>query len=193
MNLISQDGFLSYFPNFMSMDEAHILMACLQENIKWRSDKIKMFGREVDQPRLTAWYGDPAAVYTYSGLTMQPMPWTPDLLELKVKVESMTNSTFNSVLLNLYRNGRDHMSYHCDDEQELGSQPTIVSVSLGEQRIFQLKHRYLKDLKPVKLVLGSGSLMVMAGELQKFWLHRINPTKRAIGPRINLTFRKIIF
>ena len=192
MNFLPQDGILNYFPNFLSENEANGYMELLLSEVQWRSDKIKMFGKEVTQPRLTGWYGDPGTVYTYSGLTMQPSRWTPALLELKSKVEQVCEQQFNSVLLNLYRTGRDHMSYHADDERELGSNPTIASLSLGQKRIFQIKHRHQKDLTPLKFDLASGSLIIMKGEMQKFWLHRINPTKKEVGPRINLTFRRII-
>ena len=192
MNFLPQDGILNYFPNFLSENEANGYMELLLSAVEWRSDKIKMFGKEVAQPRLTGWYGDPGTVYTYSGLTMQPSLWTPALLDLKSKVEQVCEQQFNSVLLNLYRTGRDHMSYHADDERELGRNPTIASLSLGQERIFQIKHRHQKDLAPLKFDLESGSLIIMKGEMQKYWLHRINPTKKVVGPRINLTFRRII-
>ena len=149
-----------------------------------------MFGKTHPQPRLTAWYGDMA--YRYSGLTMQPLPWTPLLLEIKNRVETITDHRFNSVLLNYYRDQADSMGMHSDDEKELGPNPAIASLSLGAERLFSLKHKTRRDLKTLKQGLPDSSLMLMRGETQKHWRHGIDKSRRAHGPRINLTFRRIL-
>lgn len=151
-----------------------------------------MFGRQVAIPRLQAWYGDPNCTYRYSGLQLNPLPWTPDLLQLKARVEKLCQHTFNSVLLNLYRTGSDSNGWHSDDEKELGEQPVIASLSLGETRRFRLRHKYDKDIAPINLNLSSGSLLCMSGHSQSCWQHCIPKTARTVGPRINLTFRNIL-
>ncbi|MBL7777558.1 MAG: alpha-ketoglutarate-dependent dioxygenase AlkB [Chitinophagales bacterium] len=163
----------------------------LKESIEWRSEEIKIFGRWVMQPRLTAWYGNAGKTYRYSGIEMKPLPWTPYLLEIKNKVEKQCDVSFNSVLLNYYRTGADSMGWHSDDEPELGKNPVIASVSFGAERLFCLRHKKEKSLQ-VKLKLTAGSLLIMTGETQHHWQHAIPKTTKPIGERINLTFRKII-
>lgn len=191
-NLLPEDGHLFYLEQFISSPEKEDIFEKLKAEVEWQSEKIKIFGREVLQPRLTAWYGDAGMSYTYSGLLMQPKPWTPLLLKLKQKVEKKTETSFNSVLLNYYRSGDDYVSWHADNERELGENPVIASLSFGCERRFQLRHRVKKDLETITLNLGPGSLVVMSGSVQKCWLHRIAPTKKMVGERINLTFRTII-
>ena len=183
---------MTYRPDLFGPVEATRYLEILTEKIQWSQPSIKFFGKLVAVPRLTAWYGDQGATYVYSGIKNEPIPWTRELLAIKNKVESVSGTSFNSVLLNLYRNGADHMSWHADDEKSLGENPIIASVSLGEVRKFGVKHRYDKDLESMSFELGSGSLVVMQGEMQEFWHHRIHPSKKILGPRINLTFRKII-
>ena len=154
----------------------------------WRSETVTVFGKRHLQPRLTAWHGD--RPYTYSGLTLDPLPWTPLLLEIKAAVEDASGTLFNSVLLNYYRHGQDSMGMHSDDEPELGPAPVIASVSFGEPRPFILRHKVLRDTH--KLALASGSLLVMRGPTQQYWQHGINKSARAMGPRVNLTFRNIL-
>jgi alkylated DNA repair dioxygenase AlkB len=161
--------------------------------VPWRQEQIAMWGRKTLQPRLTAWYGDPGRNYAYSGIELDPLPWTPILLELKTRVEQASRSNFNSVLLNYYRDERDSVGFHSDDEPELGKRPVIASLSLGEERKFVLKHKALKSLKPVHLQLISGSLLVMKGDTQDRWKHAIPKETRPCGPRVNLTFRTIIY
>jgi alkylated DNA repair dioxygenase AlkB len=167
----------------------------LNQAITWHQDSISIFGKSLVQPRLTAWYGDRGKVYTYSGLRMEPRTWTPELLEIKGKVEAIVaqqlSVRFNSVLLNLYRTGQDSMGWHSDDEKELGEQPVIASVSFGATRRFQLKHKYLQELKRVDLDLGHGDLLMMQGPTQHYWKHQVPKTAKPVGPRINLTFRVI--
>lgn len=191
-NLLPQDGVLRYRPDFLSPDEARFFLESLERSIKWDQPSLRLYGKEFPIPRKAAWYGDPDTTYKYSGILNTPLPWTKELLILKEKVESATQSSFNSVLLNFYRDGSDHMSWHADDEKSLGKNPIIASVSLGAIRRFGVKHRYDKTLSPFTLELGSGSLLVMKGEMQEFWHHRIHPTKKPLSSRINLTFRKVI-
>jgi len=146
-----------------------------------------MFGRRVAFPRLTAWYGDPGAAYTYSGVRNEPLPWTPLLGELRDLVAAAAGAPFNSVLLNRYRDGSDSMGWHADDERELA--PVIASLSVGAVRTFELRHR--GDRERIALPLASGSLIVMAGDTQRHWQHRVPKDVRAPGERINLTFRLV--
>ena len=160
--------------------------------VAWRSEEVVLWGRRVPQPRLTAWYGDPGAVYAYSGVELHPLPWTPLLLDLKTRIESATGSAFNSVLLNYYRDHRDSIGFHSDDEPELGHRPVIASLSLGEERVFILKPKRSAVAEPVRLRLASGSLLLMRGDTQRCWRHGILKESRDCGSRINLTFRTII-
>ena len=190
--MLPQDGKLIYLPGFLSPEEAKTSFDNLHSSIKWKSDSIQMYGKEIPLPRLTAWYGDPGATYVYSKIVNHPEPWTPELLKLKTKVESLTGKIFNSLLLNYYRDEKDHVSWHRDAEKELGTDPYIASLSLGGTRRFQLKHLYDKSLPTITLELESGSLLLMSENIQHFWIHRIAPTKKAALPRINLTFRSLI-
>ena len=185
------DGDIVIYRNFFEALESDQIFEELVSGINWRQDKIKMFGKEFDLPRLTAWYGDEGKSYKYSGITMNPAPWIPILLLIKERIEKVVNIKFNSVLLNLYRHGQDHMSWHSDDEPELGENPVIASVSFGETRRFLLKHKYDKNLAKVEVILNNGSLLIMQGSTQHFWQHRIAKTAKKINPRINLTFRVI--
>lgn len=170
----------------------HALLAHLIEAIPWRSESIVLWGKTYVQPRLIAWYGDPGASYTYSGLTLTPLPWTPALLGIKQRVEQLSDAVFNSVLLNYYRDGQDSMGFHSDDEPELGPAPIIASVSLGDERTFVLRHKKKKQLKPIRLPLASGSVLLMRGDTQRNWRHAVEKEQRPCGPRINLTFRRIV-
>ncbi len=162
----------------------------LAGQIDWRQEEVTVYGKRYAQPRLCAWYGDHA--YTYSGTTLQPLPWRPDLLRIKHRIEGLTRARFNSVLLNYYRDGSDSMGMHSDDERELGARPVIASLSLGATRDFIFKHRFRKDLATVKLALQDGSLLLMSGDTQRCWRHGINKVRRDCGPRINLTFRRVL-
>ena len=163
----------------------------LIEQTPWRTEVITLWGQQHPQPRLSAWFGDPGARYTYSGLALEPLPWTELLADIRRRVGSIAQASFNSVLMNYYRDHRDSMGMHSDDEPELGRNPVIASLSLGEQRTFVLKHRFKKELKPVNVVLESGSLLVMKGATQHNWKHGINKLSRPCGPRVNLTFRHV--
>ncbi len=161
-------------------------------DVPWRQESILVWGKMYLQPRLVAWYGDRGSDYTYSGITLTPLPWTGLLLDIKRRIETVTEASFNSVLLNYYRDNRDSMGFHSDDEPELGSRPVIASLSLGEERTLVMKHKLNKLAKPVRLKLASGSLLLMKGETQRYWNHGIAKESRPCGPRINLTFRQII-
>jgi len=189
-NLLPQDGILIYRPDFMGPDEALEYLEKLTTSVDWEKHSIKFFNKLVPVPRLTAWYGDKE--YKYSGVLNVPLPWTEELYELKERAEEACETEFNSVLLNLYRDGDDHMGWHADDEKSLGINPVIASISLGEVRKFGVKHRYDKTIRPLSLEPQSGSLIIMKGEMQEYWHHRIHPTKKSKGARINLTFRKVI-
>jgi len=152
---------------------------------------MNVYGKEVNLPRKTAWYGDSNKSYTFSGIHLEPEPWTPTLLQVKERIEEVAEVEFNSVLLNLYRSGSDGISWHTDAERELGENPVIGSVSFGETRRFIFRHRYDKEVKS-EVDLTHGSFLLMAGETQHFWQHQIPKTSRKIEARINLTFRVII-
>jgi alkylated DNA repair dioxygenase AlkB len=163
----------------------------LQSDIAWRQETIKLFAKEIPQPRLTAWYGDAGAIYTYSNITNHPLPWTEALREIKARCEAIAQTTFNSVLLNYYRDGQDSMGWHQDNEPELGAEPIIASVSFGATRHFQLRHKKRKDLETITLALEHGSLLLMQGATQSYWKHQLPKTTQSVGARINLTFRLI--
>ena len=171
----------------LALENAEVMARLIAETA-WRAEAITLWGKQLLQPRLTAWHGD--ARYRYSGLVLEPLPFTPLLLDIKQAVEAATGHSFNSVLLNYYRNERDSMGMHSDDEPELGREPAIASLSFGASRTFNLRHRHTKQT--VKIDLGDGSLLLMRGKTQHFWLHGINKSTRHIGPRLNLTFRKIV-
>ncbi len=182
-----EDGELAMLSQLpLSVDNA-TAMACLLHETAWRADSITLWGKQFLQPRLSAWHGDKS--YTYSGLTMQALPFTPLLAEIKQAVEAASGHVFNSVLLNYYRDGRDSMGMHSDDEAELGPNPAIASVSFGATRTFILRHKRSKHT--IKLDLTDGSMLLMAGAMQANWSHGINKLTRPCGARINLTFRFI--
>lgn len=183
-----QDASVSYYPAFYNEAEAHALFEKIYKETPWQQDHITLFGKTHPQPRLTALYGNDEKTYSYSGITMHPKLFTPTLLQIKEKVEAEVGTIFNTVLLNLYRDGNDSNGWHSDDEKELGKNPVIASVSFGAKRCFQLKHKRDKKLK-YKLFLNHGSLLLMSGETQHHWKHQLPKTKKINGPRINLTFR----
>lgn len=187
--ILIPDGKLIYFPRFLDIDVADQYYQFFLSHIMWRTDKIKIFGKEHLIPRKQAWYGDSDAIYSYSNIDLKPLPWTKEILQLKNQISAVSEVEFNSVLFNLYRDGRDSNGWHSDDEKELGPSPVIASLSLGQERNFQLKHK--TDQKKESLILKHGSLLIMAGETQKFWKHQIPKSRKPMKPRINLTFRRI--
>ena len=182
---------LIYIERFYAPEMANHYFDHLRQNVKWQQDDIKVFGKTYKQPRLTALYANNENPYSYSGITMRPNPFTPELFAIKTDIEHEVKHQFTSVLLNLYRDGNDSNGWHADNEKELGTNPIIASVSFGEVRPFHFKHRHLKDQRH-KIDLHHGSLLIMKGEMQIYWLHQIAKTKRDIGERINLTFRRIV-
>ncbi|MGA1545435.1 MAG: alpha-ketoglutarate-dependent dioxygenase AlkB family protein [Flavobacteriaceae bacterium] len=183
-------GRLRYFESFFQESEAKEVFNSLLEQTPWKQDPITVFGKTYQQPRLTALYATNTKPYSYSGITMNPLPMTPLLETLRDKIHQVSSNTFTTVLLNLYRDGKDSNGWHADDEKELGKNPVIASLSFGAERYFHLKHRKDKNLR-LKIPLKSGSLLMMEEETQTNWLHQIAKTTRPVGPRINLTFRKI--
>lgn len=182
---------IAYYPSFFSEKIAHCYFQTLLKKTPWQQDNVKVFGKIYPQPRLTALYGIQGKNYSYSGLTMYPISFTSELTAIKTEIECVIEEKFNTVLLNLYRNGHDSNGWHSDDERELGKNPIIASISLGTQRYFHLKHKKEPALT-YKLALTHGSLLLMKGETQHFWFHQIPKTKKVIEQRINLTFRNII-
>lgn len=185
-----KDGQLSYYPEFLPVTKADELLTKLQGNVAWQQDWITIGGRRVQIPRLNAWYGDSGANYSYSGLQLSPNLWLPELDTLRTELAKLLGETFNSALLNLYRDGNDSVSWHSDDEPELGRNPLIASVSLGQTRTFQLKPK--AGGSKLNLPLQHGSLLVMSGATQHHWQHQIPKQRGVTEPRINLTFRQII-
>lgn len=184
------DGELTYYPTFLSKQKADYLFAQLLEEIPWQADKITVFGKSYDQPRLTSLHAINSTPYSYSNVTMYPHPMTPELTGLLNAIKEVKNHPYNAVLLNLYRNGKDSNGWHADNETELGTNPIIASISLGEERFFHLKHRKYKEQR-LKIKLKHGSLLIMGGAMQHHWLHQIPKTAKPINQRINLTFRAI--
>ncbi len=186
-NLLPYKAEVYFYPKLFSADAQHYYFQLLEET-PWKQMPIKIFGREVMQPRLTAWYGDRS--YAYSGLKLDPLPWTVSLLEVKQKVEQISKCTFNSALLNLYRDGKDSMGWHRDNEKNLGKDPVIASVSFGATRKFQLRD-YATKSDLITLQLSNGSLLIMSGETQQYWEHAVPKTSVQLPPRINITFRHV--
>jgi alkylated DNA repair dioxygenase AlkB len=184
------DASLLYFPEFYSSAEASQLFELVNATTAWRQESIRFAGISRLQPRLSAWYGDTDAKYSYSGLHLQPIAWNSTLLEIKQRIEVQCASRFNSVLLNYYRDQQDSMGWHSDDEAELGPTPVIASLTLGANREFALKHKTRPELR-YKIKLAHGSLLIMRGTTQSHWLHAIAKEKSPVKARINLTFRHI--
>ncbi len=184
------DGALRYWPDAFSTAEAARFSAALRAELAWASEDIVIFGERRRVPRLVAWYGEPEAIYTYSGVRHEPRALTAGLTAIRERVETLGGARFNSLLANLYRNGRDGMGWHADDERELGVNPVIASVSFGATRRFCLRHRRRKSLTHA-IELAAGSLLVMEGATQHHWLHALPKTRREVGERINLTFRSV--
>lgn len=189
MKISLPDADIQLLSHFVTPNEADRWQTELEQTLNWQQHRIKIYGREINCPRLSAWHGDADAQYAYSGQTLVPEPWTDRLQALRELVEHAANTSMNSVLANWYRNGEDSMGWHSDDEPELGEKPTILSLSFGEPRVFQLKHKTSGQRE--KILLPSGSLLVMSGDTQDCWQHAINKSKRAMRGRLNLTFRNI--
>lgn len=189
-SLSMPDADVVIYRNLFSEKESDRLLSELYNTTNWKQESIKMYGKSLPIPRLTAWYGNSGKSYTYSKIAMNPEPWSAALLEIKLKIEGLSGVEFNSVLLNLYRNGSDSVSWHSDDEPELGENPLIGSVSFGGTRRFIFRHKYKKELKK-EVELTHGSFLIMRGATQHFWQHQIPKTVKSVESRINLNFRVI--
>ncbi|MBZ0295134.1 MAG: alpha-ketoglutarate-dependent dioxygenase AlkB [Anaerolineae bacterium] len=183
------DADVIFYPAYFTTAESDAYLDRLTANIAWEQQQLRLYGKTITVPRLTAWYGDPGMIYSYSGLTLHPHPWNDDLLVIRQRVEQVADVMFNSVLLNLYRDENDSVSWHSDDEPELGVNPVIASVSFGAVRRFQFKHKSLDER--TNLELTHGSLLLMRGPTQHHWKHQLPKSKARFSPRLNLTFRVI--
>lgn len=184
------DAEIALDARWLAEADADRLLCALRESIPWEVHRIRLFGREHDSPRLSCWIGDPGTGYRYSGTYFEPHPWPPGLARLRERLDAELGIGFNSVLANLYRDGRDCMGWHSDDEAELGLAPLIASVSLGATRRFVLKHRGEAQCK-LEIALPHGSLLVMSGATQRNYRHALPRTAKPVEERINLTFRRI--
>jgi alkylated DNA repair dioxygenase AlkB len=190
VNVLNKDGEANYYGIIMTTSEANTYYNLLLKNINWKNDEALYHGRHIVTKRKVAWYGDQGFLYTYSNTTKQALPWTNELIDLKRKTELITNSQFNSCLLNLYHDGNEGMTWHSDDEKSLGKNTVIASLSFGAERKFSFKHR--RTRQTISLLLENGSLLVMRGNTQSNWLHSLPLSNKINHPRINLTFRTII-
>ncbi len=192
-----ENGILWWFPNWLSRSKANDYFNQLRNEIAWQQSQLHIAGKAIDVPRLNAWYGEENTQYEYSGIAFNPIPFTKTLRALKHQVlqtsqliDLTPSFSINSALANLYRDGKDSVAWHADDEKELGASPQIASLSFGESRRFLLKSK-AKGSKTVELVLSPGSLLFMLGDIQHHWLHSIPKTNDHIGERINITFRHV--
>jgi alkylated DNA repair dioxygenase AlkB len=181
---------LDYYPALFTIAESQALLQRFINTIAWEQRTITMYGKNMLTPRLTAWYGDAGKNYAYSGNRFNPFPWTPELLEIKNRIEPIAGINFNSVLLNYYRDGNDSVAWHSDNETKLGLQPVIASVSFGQVRNFDIRYKQNHQEK-YSIKLENGSLLLMKGNLQQQWEHRIAKSISTVKPRVNLTFRII--
>jgi alkylated DNA repair dioxygenase AlkB len=188
--ILITDGAYRFVPNFYAKSVADHYFKVLLSEITWKQEHMLMYGRTINFPRLTAWYGDNDKPYSFSGITLTPLPWTDALLAIREDLERLSDKQFNSVLLNRYRDGNDSISWHTDAEPELGKNPVIASVNFGAERVFQLRH--MKTGERIDIPLSHGSVLIMEDQLQHFWQHQVPKTKKPLTERINLTFRYII-
>jgi alkylated DNA repair dioxygenase AlkB len=189
LNLLPRDGSVYYYPGVFDEASCVHLMDTLTQSLPWESDQLIMFGKVVTTRRKVVWVGDPDCTYTYSGVLKHPQAWTPELLLIKTRLEEISETEFNSCLLNLYHDGNDGMGWHSDDEKELDAEAPIASLSLGAKRKFAFRHRQDKTMIP--LFLENGSALIMHAPTQKYWQHSLLKTKTSATQRINLTFRQI--
>lgn len=190
LNLLPGEGIVNYYGKLMSASEANAMAQALLDRIEWRNDEAVIYGKRIITKRKVAWYGEEAFSYTYSNTTKTALPWTPELLFLKNLAEKHSGETYNSCLLNLYHDGSEGMAWHSDGEKDLRKNGAIASLSFGAERKFCFKHK--KSGEKIDVFLEAGSLLVMKGETQTHWLHRLPPTTKVHQPRINLTFRTIV-
>ena len=188
ITVIDQQAFL--YPKFLDKPDADQYFRVLYDEIDWQQEELFLYGRRLNVPRLIAWHGDAGVNYRYSGVDHRALPWNQSLLDIRKKLSEKVSETFNGVLLNLYRDGQDSMGWHSDDEPELGIEPVIASISLGQERNIQFRRRD-NHAKKISLVLPHGSLLLMQGKSQVGWQHQIPKSRKPMKPRINLTFRNI--
>lgn len=189
-NMLPRDGHVHYYGPVLSPAQARHYYERLQADIPWKGDEVVVAGRRIVTARQVAWYGDAAYRYTYSGTTKTALPWTPELLELKARVEACSGEAFNTCLLNLYASGAEGMAWHSDDEPALARHAPIASLSLGAERKFVFRHKQTREKCSIEL--EDGSLLVMAGTTQTHWQHCLPKTQKVATPRINLTFRTVV-
>ncbi|MES3006423.1 MAG: alpha-ketoglutarate-dependent dioxygenase AlkB [Pseudomonadota bacterium] len=187
-----KDATVMYFPEAFSVMEADTLLDYCLHQLPWRQDALTIAGKRIPIPRLQNWFGDSGARYAYSGLALTPLPWTAPLLRVRQRAEALAGQSFNAVLANYYRDGKDSVGWHSDDERELGLHPVIASVSLGVTRVFEMKHAHDKSMPTLRLPLTHGSVLIMAGGTQEYWRHQLPKDVALTLPRVNLTFRKIL-
>ena len=187
--VVLRNGEYIYYPNFLDFNTANLYLESFKNKIEWKQESMNMYGKQVLFPRLTAWYGENDKPYSFSGIKLNPTSWSKELIEIKNLIEPACNVEFNSVLLNLYRDGNDSISWHTDAEKELGKNPLIASVNFGAERKFQIRHNETHETHDI--ILKHGSLLIMKGELQHFWKHQVPKQKTVLKERINLTFRII--
>lgn len=189
-NLLPKEGEMYDYGKIFSSEENVHLLEELVQKIPWKADELFIFGKKIISQRKVAWYGDEAYEYTYSHQTKRAIAWLPILKEIKNKVEVVTGECYNSCLANLYETGRVGMGWHSDDEKTIARDSAIASVSLGACRRFVLKNK--RDKTKIELALEGGSLLLMKGCTQRFWLHSLPKTRKPLGMRVNLTFRKFL-
>ena len=178
---------IKYFPNWLTYQEADDLLTTSIEKVPWRQDFIYMMGKKIPIPRLQNWYCETGASYTYSRIKLLALEFPSWMEDLRRRVELSTSETFNAILVNYYRDGKDSNDWHSDDEKELGAYPVIASVSIGAERVFHLRHKVTKQ--KFKMNLPHGSLLLMGAGIQEYWQHKLSKTSLQVGPRINLTLR----
>lgn len=188
-NIITKDGIVNYYGYIFYKQQADSYYDYLLNNINWKNDEAFLFGKKIVTKRKVAWYAEKPFEYKYSNITKIATPFTPKLIDIKTKIETITEESYNSCLLNLYHNGSEGMAWHSDGEKDLKKDGAIASVTFGAERKFAFKHKTTKET--VSLILPHGSLLVMKDKTQTHWLHRLPPTKKVVSPRINLTFRTI--
>ena len=189
-NLLSEDGIAYYYGKILTFDDANGYFHSLLQNIPWKNDEVFVLGKHIVTKRKTAWYGDSNYVYIYSNTIKQALPWTRELVNIKQIVENLSNTKFNSCLLNLYHDGNEGMGWHSDDEKSIEDNSSIASVSFGAERKFSFKHK--QSNKTISVLLEHGSLLLMKDATQKNWLHSLPKSRKITRPRINLTFRRMV-
>jgi alkylated DNA repair dioxygenase AlkB len=176
-----------FWPNWLGQTAADQLLDTAITKTPWRKDVINIMGKQIPIPRLQNWFGDPNTSYTYSRIRLQALAFPDWMEQLRIAVERETGNSFNRALVNYYRDGKDSVDWHADDEASLGFEPLIASVSVGAERIFQLRHNVSKE--KVKINLPHGSLLLMGAGVQENWQHSVAKVKQLDEPRVNFTFR----